>query len=141
MSERKKRRPARGAESGAVAVEFAILGPVFMVLMIGTMVWGQYLWTVHTVQQLANDSARAALAGLDAAERESLARTTLANEVADYANLRPTAATVTVEDRSDRLTVSVAYDTTGANFQAFSGLIPAPPTLVQRQATVRLGGY
>lgn len=141
MSERKKRNPARGAESGAVAVEFAILGPVFLILMIGTMVWGQYLWTAHAVQQLANDSARAALAGLDATERESLARTTLANEVADYANLRPAAATVSVDDRTDRLTVSVSYDTSGASFRMFSDLIPAPPAMVKRQATVRLGGY
>lgn len=141
MSERKKRNPARGTESGAVAVEFAILGPVFLVLMIGTMVWGQYLWIAHAVQQLANDSARAALAGLDSAERETLARSTLTAEVADYANLRASATAVTVQNHEDRVTVSVTYDTSGAAFLAFSGLIPSPSKLVVRQATVRLGGY
>lgn len=141
MSERKKRQPFSRAESGAVAVEFAILGPVFLVLMVGTMVWGQYLWTAHAVQQLANDAARAALAGLDSAERESLARTVLSNEVADYANLRPASATMSVENHSDRLTVAVDYDTTDAGFRIFEDLIPAPPKLVRKQATVRLGGY
>jgi Flp pilus assembly protein TadG len=141
MTERKTRNPTRGAESGAVAVEFAILGPVFMVLMVGTLVWGQYFWTAHAVQQLANDSARAALAGLDPTERESLARTTMANEVGDYANLRPSSAVVKVEDRDDRLTVSVSYDTTGVAYPSFGGLVPAPPKLVMRQASVRLGGY
>jgi len=136
-----KGKPRRGAESGAVAVEFAILGPAFLIMLVGTMVWGQYFWISHTVQQLANDSARAALAGLDASERETLARTTLSNEVADYANLRPAAAALTLVDHGDRMTVSVSYDTTGATFWAFAGLVPSPPKTVLRQATVRLGGY
>lgn len=141
MSERKKRKPVRGAESGAVAVEFAILGPVFILVMAGILVWGQFLWVAHTVQQLANDSARAALAGLDPAERESLARATLTAEVADYANLRPSSAVMKVENTPDRITVSVSYDTTSIAIQAFSGLLPSPPKQVVKQATVRLGGY
>lgn len=141
MSERKTRKPARSAESGAVAVEFAILGPVFLLMLAGVVVWGQYMWIAHTVQQLANDSARAALAGLDNTEREALARETLAAEVTDYANLRPAAASMTVESKPDRMTVSVTYDTTGVAIGAFSGLIPSPPKLVLKQATVRLGGY
>jgi Flp pilus assembly protein TadG len=136
-----KLKSARGAESGAVAVEFAILGPVFLVMLVGTMVWGQYFWISHAVQQLANDSARAALAGLDTSERETLARTTLSNEVADYANLRPSAAVLTLDDHGDRMTISVRYDTSGATFWAFGGLVPSPPKIVLRQATVRLGGY
>ena len=131
----------RGAESGAVAVEFAILGPVFLVLVIGTMVWGQYFWISHAVQQLANDSARAALAGLDSAERASLARSALSAEVTSYTNLRPTAATLAIADSSDSLTVSISYDASSATFWAFSGLVPTPPKTVLRQATVRLGGY
>jgi Flp pilus assembly protein TadG len=131
----------RGAESGAVAVEFAILGPVFLILVIGTMVWGQYFWISHAVQQLANDSARAALAGLDSTERASLARTTLSSEVTAYANLRPSAATMAIADSSDSLTVSISYDASSATFWAFAGLVPAPPRTVLRQATVRLGGY
>ena len=140
-----KRRPndktPRGAESGAVAVEFAILGPVFLVMLMGIIVWGQYFWTAHAVQQLANDSARAALAGLDGNERESLARATLTNEVGDYANLKASAATMAVEDRSDRMVVSVRYDASDTGLQALTGLVPSPPKTLVRQATVRLGGY
>ncbi len=131
----------RGPESGSAAVEFAILGPVFLVLVLGTMVWGQYFWISHAVQQLANDSARAALAGLDSTERATLARSTLSAEVGDYANLRPSAATMAIADNTDRLTVSVSYDASNATFWAFAGLVPAPPRTVLRQATVRLGGY
>lgn len=141
MKRRAKQKTVRGAESGAVAVEFAILGPVFLVMLIGILVWGQYFWVAHTVQQLANDSARAALAGLDTAERESLARATLAEEVADYPSLRAAAAAVSVENHSDRLTVSIRYDTAQDAFRAFDGLVPSPPKTVLRQASVRLGGY
>lgn len=136
-----KTKTVRGAESGAVAVEFAIVGPLFLVLLIGILVWGQYFWVAHTVQQLANDSARAALAGLDPAERESLARATMTAEVADYPSLRPAAAAVVVDSKSDRLTVSVRYDTAHDAFRAFDGLVPSPPKTVLRQASVRLGGY
>jgi Flp pilus assembly protein TadG len=141
MRGRSNNKKVRGAESGAVAVEFAILGPLFLVMMIGILVWGQYFWVGHTVQQLANDSARAALAGLDTAERESLARATLAAEVADYPGLRAAARAVVVENHSDRLTVSIRYDTAQDAFRAFDGLVPSPPTTVLRQASVRLGGY
>jgi len=141
MRGRPKNKTRRGAESGSVAVEFAILGPVFMVMVMGIMVWGQYFWMAHAVQQLANDSARAALAGMDGAERESLARATLTTEVGDYANLKASAATMAVDDRGDRMVVSVRYDTTDAGFRALTGLVPAPPPTLLRQATVRLGGY
>jgi Flp pilus assembly protein TadG len=134
-------RTHRGPESGSVAVEFAILGPIFLVMVMGIIVWGQYFWISHAVQQLANDSARAALAGLDAGERETLARTTLSTEVGDYANLKSAAATMAVEDRADRMVVSVRYDTSDAGFQALVGLMPSPPKTLVRQATVRLGGY
>lgn len=141
MEGRPKAKRIRGAESGAVAVEFAILGPVFLVLFLGIIVWGQYFWIAHAVQQLANDSARAALAGLNGQERESLARDTLSTEVGDYASLTASAATMSVEDRGDRMVVQVRYDTSGEGFRAVTGLVPAPPPIVLRQATVRLGGY
>lgn len=141
MKGRPRSRKVRGAESGAVAVEFAILGPVFLVMFLGIMVWGQYFWIAHAVQQLANDAARAALAGLDGAERESLARNTLATEVGDYATLKATAATMVVDNQSDRMVVSIRYDTSDEGFRALTGLVPAPPPIMMRQATVRLGGY
>ena len=107
MTRRRTWKSVRTDESGAIAVEFALVTPVFLILMIGTLVWGQYFWVAHTVQQLANDSARAALAGLDATERESLARSAVTAEIVDYGALRPEAAVVTVENLTDRLTVSV----------------------------------
>jgi Flp pilus assembly protein TadG len=141
MNGRTRRKPLRGSESGAVAIEFAILGPVFLVLLMGIMVWGQYFWIAHAVQQLANDSARVALAGLDPAEREALARNSLKASVGDYASLKAADATMTVDSQADRIVVSVRYDTSDAGFRALTGLVPSPPPIVLRQASVRLGGY
>lgn len=141
MKGRTRRKPLRGHESGAVAVEFAILGPVFLVLFMGIMVWGQYFWIAHAVQQLANDSARVALAGLDPAEREALARDSLKASVGDYASLEAADATMIVDNQPGRLVVSVRYDTSNAAFRALTGLVPSPPPIVLGQASVQLGGY
>jgi hypothetical protein len=50
--------------------------PAFIVVLLGIMSFGGYFWLAHSVQQLANDSARAAVAGLNASERQQLARST-----------------------------------------------------------------
>ena len=60
-------------ERGASAVEFAIVGPVFVLLMMGMIAYGIYFGAVHSVQQLAADAARASVAGLDESERIWLA--------------------------------------------------------------------
>ncbi len=135
------RRERRSSESGAVAVEFAIIGPVFLIMMFGAMAWGNYFWLSHAVQQVANDAARAALAGLDTAERRSLAGSTLAAEIDDYAYLTASAATVNVQDNIDRMTVTVTYDASGSPFWAMEGIVPMPSKLIRRQASVSLGGY
>jgi Flp pilus assembly protein TadG len=131
----------RSSQSGAVAVEFAIIGPVFMILMFGAMAWGNYFWLSHAVQQVANDAARAALGGLDTAERRSMANATLAAEIDDYAYLKLEAASVTIQDNVDRMTVTVIYDASDSPFWAFDALVPMPSKLIKRQASVRMGGY
>ena len=135
------RRGRKAPDSGAAAIEFAIIGPIFMVLMFGIMAWGNYFWMSHAVQQVANDAARAALAGIDTTERKSLALTTLTEEIDDYAQLAPSSASVQVDDTAQRLTVTISYDASKSPFWAFKGLVPMPSTLIKRQATVRLGGY
>ena len=62
------------SRAASAAVEFAIVGPVLLLLMSGIFTYGGYFLTAHTVQQLANDAARASIAGLDDTERLALAR-------------------------------------------------------------------
>ena len=49
--------------SGATAVEFAFLAPVLIFILMGITGYGGYFWISHSVQQLANDAARAAIPG------------------------------------------------------------------------------
>jgi len=61
FAKRKGRRPDPRAESGATAVEFALVIPVFITLMIGTL---QVAWIMHcasTVQFALEKSARSLL--------------------------------------------------------------------------------
>src|ERR1700761_8291537 len=71
-------------ERGAAVVEFAIIGPAFVVILLGIMSYGGYFWLAHSVQQLANDGARAAVAGLDANERQQLAQAAITSELQNY---------------------------------------------------------
>lgn len=127
--------------SGAMAVEFAIIGPIFIVLMLGIMSYGGYFWLAHAVQQLANNSARAAVAGLSATERQSLAQSTINAEVQDYAFLSTSSASVSVTSQTDAMTVSIAYNASNTPFFTLSGLIPMPSSTITRTATIKLAGY
>jgi Flp pilus assembly protein TadG len=46
------------SQSGAVVVEFALLGPLFLMLLFGMFQVGIYLQNFNAVQSLASDSAR-----------------------------------------------------------------------------------
>jgi Flp pilus assembly protein TadG len=122
-------------------VEFAFLAPVLILIMMGIMGYGGYFWMSHSVQQLADDAARAAIPGLTVAERASLAQATVTRGAADYAQLAPSKVTTQVIESSGRMTVRVSYD--AANSFAFvaRGLAPMPSDQIQRQASVQLGGY
>jgi len=127
--------------SGAVAVEFAFLAPMLIFIMMGIMGYGGYFWMSHSVQQLANDAARAAIPGMNAAERASLAQASVTASVGDYAQLTPSKVTTLVTDRDGRLTVRVSYDASDSFAFVARGLAPMPSDQIGRQASVQLGGY
>ena len=130
-------------EDGAAAVEFAFIGPVMLVMLMGIVSYGGCFWMSHSLQQLANDSARATIGGLSAAERYSLAQATMTNEVQTYPNLTPSRTNLSESENagSQTVTVAVSYDASTSPFWAMKNLLPLPsPTLV-RQATIQLGGY
>lgn len=130
-----------GAEDGATAVEFALLSPVLVLMLAGISGYGGYFWISHSVQQLANDAARAAVAGLDTTERTSLAQQAVSSETGGYSALDGSRVTTILNVNASALTVSVTYDASGSPFWAMRGLAPMPSTTVVRQAVIRLGGY
>jgi Flp pilus assembly protein TadG len=128
-------------QDGAVAVEFAFIGPILVVMLLGIAGWGGYFWVSHAVQQVTNDAARAAMGGLDNTERVSLANSVLATEIDDYAWLQIAHAQVAVTTVGQTVSVTVTYDASQTPFWVMKSIVPMPSTTVARTATVRLGGY
>lgn len=132
---------ARRNREGSAAVEFALVGPLLILLLAGLVVYGGWFWMAQSVQTMASEGARAAVAGLDVAEREQLARSFIATEAQAGAGLDPALAVVTVQSDIQAIRVRVAYDVSGHPIMALAGLLPAPPGVIERTAVVRIGGY
>ena len=126
---------------GNAAIEFALVAPVFLLFLMGIISYGGYFWLAHNVQELANNAARAAVAGLTAAERTTLAESSFDSEIASYAVLTPAKAQVLYDGDAQNFTVSISYDAAASGFWAASGLIPMPSSTIVRSASIRLGGY
>lgn len=126
---------------GAAAVEFALVGPLLILLMVGMVVYGGWFWLAHGVQSLASEAARAAIGGLDAGERLALAQDHVAARAADMTGMADADLAVTVETTADAIRVVVAYDASGHPLLALSGLTPAPPMTIRRTAVIRTGGW
>jgi len=122
------------------AIEFAIVAPLLIMMMFGMIMYGSWFWMAHSVQSMASEGARAAIAGLDPAEREQLARAFVGLQVEDL-GLDSAKAAVEVESTPNVIRVDIAYDASDHPLMALSGLIPSPPKVIRRTAVVRLGGY
>jgi len=137
--------PARASflarREGNAAIEFAIVLPVLVVLIFGIVCYGGYFWMAHNVQELANDAARAAVAGLTDTERQTLAQSEMTAEIANYAVLSPSLANATYSGSSQFFTVSVSYNAASTPFWALGGLLPMPSKTIVRSASIRLGGF
>jgi Flp pilus assembly protein TadG len=125
---------------GVAAIEFAIVAPLLIMMMFGMIMYGSWFWMAHSVQSMASEGARAAIAGLDPAEREQLARAFVGLQVGDL-GLDSAKAAVEVESTPNVIRVDIAYDASDHPLMALSGLIPSPPKVIRRTAVVRLGGY
>ena len=128
-------------EVGSVAAEFAFIGPLLILVLSGIFTYGGYFLTAHTVQQIANDAARAAIAGLDDDERQQIASTSAAQDIATQTFMRGDLKAVTVTRAGDMVTVGVSYDAREDVYWAFAALLPVPSPLIARSATIRVGGY
>lgn len=129
------------SERGSAAVEFALIGPVFIVLLIGAVVYGGWMWMAQGVQSLAAEGARAAIAGIDSDERATLARSAVTDTLDGSTILQPEAVQVAVLSDPGAIRVTVTYDATGHPLMALSNLVPSPPRVIRREAVVRTGGY
>lgn len=138
------RRTFSADQKANAAVEFGLTLPVFLLVVLGVLVYGLYFGVAHGVQQLAAEAARASVSGLSDQERAAIARATALDTVGRYPLLRSQG--LVVEGRTDaadpgRFVVTVRYDASHLGLSAFSRLLPTPPEAIERSAIVRRGGF
>lgn len=110
--------------------------------MLGIMAFGSFLGASHSLQAAASDAARAAIAGLDPAERTTLATLAAQRSVASSQLLQPSAVVVDAKpdpDDPDLFTVTLRYDLRTTLLNLPSQVVPMPQTL-SRSASIRRGG-
>ena len=130
------------AESGAAAVEFALVVPFLMLLLFGIMGFGWFLGIAHSLQEAASQSARASVAGMDASERSAVALATARRRTADNPLISPDALTVDARadaSNPDVFTVTLRYDLNANLLKVVPTFVPLPTTLT-RTASIRRGG-
>jgi len=131
-------------QSGVAAIEFAIVAPIFFLMVFGLLTYAIYFGMVHSVQQLAADAARASVAGITVSERASLAKNNVQSSIANYPLLDPKKLTVAATPSGsdpNLFSVDLRYDASTNTIFALEGLVPMPPKIIERQAVVRRGGY
>jgi Flp pilus assembly protein TadG len=129
--------------SGAAAVEFALVGPLLMLMLMGMFTYGGYFLTAHTVQQFANDAARAAIAGLDDEERLAMAEQSLRAALSAQGHMRGDLASVDVRRQGEVLAVDVVYDASEEIYWAVHNLVNGLSDLLGvhlGEADVRVNG-
>ena len=128
---------------GAAAVEFAMLLPVFLVLVFGIVVFGSYLTMVHGVQQLAAEAARSSVAGITDQERSSIASSYVTANVGTYPlivanNVSVNAATSPADPNV--FVVTVSYNASSMFIYSLP-FVPSPPSTIVRSAAIPYGGF
>lgn len=130
-------------KKATAAVEFAILAPVFLLLLMGIIAFGIYLGAANAVQQLAADATRTALAGIDASERQTLAASYVQKNAAKYSLINPGQIQTSIDNAAtdpNQFTVTLSYNAANLPiWSLFTGL-PLPGKTIVRASTIRLGG-
>ncbi|MEO3386062.1 TadE/TadG family type IV pilus assembly protein [Mesorhizobium sp. CAU 1741] len=129
--------------SGSTAVEFALLCPLYLLLIMGMTAYGVYFGTAHSVQQIAADAARVAVAGLDSLERQQLATGFVQRHAGGYLFIDVDNVSVSVgDDPADRtqFNVIVSYDASELPIWALHERLAMPAKTIERRSTIRIGG-
>lgn len=129
--------------SGTAAVEFALLLPLYLFLLLGMTAYGIYFGAAHSVQQLSADAARTAIAGLDAQERQRLAHSFIERNADGYLFIRLDRLTIAVGDSeadASQFDVTLSYDARKLPIWGLWERLPMPDKTILRRATIRMGG-
>ncbi|MAB00056.1 MAG: hypothetical protein CMN87_19300 [Stappia sp.] len=140
----RKTRSITSDTTATSAVEFAIIAPVFLAVMLGIIAYGIYFGAAHSVAQLAADAARASVAGLSDAERLRLVQGHVQASAGSYVlidgeKVSVEAAPLPSDTRQFRVVVS--YSATDLPIWQMRPFLPLPSETIVRAAVVSRGGY
>lgn len=121
---------------GSAAVEFAMLAPLLLVIVAGGIFYSRWFATASQTQNLASESARAAVAGLDDAERRTIVDELMTASARATSLERGATRTWAAGRDGDLYAVTV---TTTLPDYALSRIIPMPANVITRQAFVVIG--
>jgi Flp pilus assembly protein TadG len=128
---------------GTSAIEFAVLAPLFLLLLFGMIAYGIYFGASHSVQQIAADAARTAIAGLDETERNTLATQFIDRNAAGYPFVDPRYMVVDTYGSArdtNQFVVAIRYDARTLPIWNLLDRLPLPGMTITRQSTIRIGG-
>ncbi|WP_296614320.1 TadE/TadG family type IV pilus assembly protein [Sphingomonas sp.] len=137
---RSDRRRLLRDERGAALVEMAMVLPVLMLLIMGIIVYGQWLACASALQQSANEGARASLSGLSQEERALTARQTVADSLSHYDSIDQRKVAIGIQDDGTTLNVTVNYDMSDQSVMKLP-FVPIPDKVLSRSAAVRLTSF
>lgn len=129
---------------GVAAVEFALIAPVLILILVGIAAYGIYFSAVSSLQELTADAARASVAGISATERQTIVTAYVTQSKPNYRLLRDHAISVTTAPfpgDPTRYSVTLQTDISNLPLQRATGFFPMPSAIIQRTAVVRIGGY
>ena len=135
----------RRNEDGTAAIEFALVLPVFLVLMLGILAYGIYFAAAHGTAQLAADAARASVAGLNDVERANLAKANVASNVSSYGVLldasKLTVVAAPLPGDATEFRVAISYDASNLPIWSLTPFLPLPSSTILQSAVIKRGGY
>ncbi len=129
---------------GLAALEFALVTPLMLFMVLAMICFGTYLTFIHELQELSSSAARSSVAGLNEAERNSMAQQFIANAVARSAILNPndlTVQTATSGTPPTDYSVTVNYSLKDTPIPMLAQLISVPVGNISRTSTIEFGGY
>lgn len=127
-------------ERGAALVEMAMVLPVLMLLVMGIIVYGQWLACANALQQSANEGARASLSGLTQDERALTARQTVTDSLSHFDGIDQRKVVIGIQDDGTTVNVTVNYDMSDQTVMKLP-FVPIPDKVVSRSAAVRLTSF
>ncbi|WP_236884147.1 TadE/TadG family type IV pilus assembly protein [Devosia sp. A16] len=122
-------------------MEFAIIAPVFILMLVGVLAYGIYFGAANSVQQIAADAARTSIAGLNASERNTLVTAFIQRNAGAYVFIDPKQVAFQIGDDGadpNQYRVTVTYDASGLPIWALP--VPMPGKTISFTSTIRLGG-